>query len=351
MKHIFRLFIVVIIALVGSAFALAQEESAAAGDTILLQGQVTDTKGTPIEGAVVEIWHTDVNGNYNHPNDADPSVLLDDFQYFGTATTDENGYYAFLTIKPLAYDGRPTHIHFKVKIDGETVLTSQFYFTEERDAVERDGAFRGGDDTLFLSVAPYPDAEGQAQWIATGNIVLDLNGSDANTLAATASQTEGPYYPVVDFSGYDNNLLNATTDDAPVQPMLETAGSPFTLWNLNTATGDDFLTIPNMSSRMVREFEEYRPYVSILQFRREIGKYVDDATVAGYEQYVYVPVDYNASDAATLMQIPGVDEAAANALIAGRPYDSRDAFLSALAEQAPGVDVHYAANYLAEAES
>lgn len=37
---------------------------------------------------------------------------------------------------------------------------------------------------------------------------------------------------------------------------------------------------------MVRKFEEYRPYVSIQQFRREIGKYVDEAMVAAYEQYV-----------------------------------------------------------------
>ena len=50
----------------------------------------------------------------------------------------------------------------------------------------------------------------------------------------------------------------------------------FTRFNLNTATGDDFLTIPDMNDRMVREYMEYRPYVSILQFRQEIGKYVGD---------------------------------------------------------------------------
>ena len=37
--------------------------------------------------------------------------------------------------------------------------------------------------------------------------------------------------------------------------------------NLNTASGDEFLAgVPNMGSRMVREFLEYRPYASILQF-------------------------------------------------------------------------------------
>src|ERR1044071_2662061 len=47
--------------------------------------------------------------------------------------------------------------------------------------------------------------------------------------------------------------------------------------NLNTASADDFITVvPGLGNRMVREFMEYRPYISIQQFRQEIGKYVDD---------------------------------------------------------------------------
>ena len=37
---------------------------------------------------------------------------------------------------------------------------------------------------------------------------------------------------------------------------------------------------------MAHEFEEYRPYTSMEQFRREIGKYVDDDEVARLDQYV-----------------------------------------------------------------
>lgn len=100
--------------------------------------------------------------------------------------------------------------------------------------------------------------------------------------------------------------------------------------NLNSATREAFLTIPNVGDRMVREFFEYRPYVSIRQFRREIGKYVDEEQVAAYEQYVYVPVDPNESDAETLQQLPGVDATEAEELTAGRPYASKDAFLEKL---------------------
>jgi len=83
---------------------------------------------------------------------------------------------------------------------------------------------------------------------------------------------------------------------------------------------------------MVREFQEYRPYTSILQFRQEIGKYVGAARVAEYEKYVYVPVTPNAADAATLQQLPGVSAAIADKLIAARPYASKDAFIKKLTE-------------------
>ncbi|MCB0079846.1 MAG: helix-hairpin-helix domain-containing protein, partial [Caldilineaceae bacterium] len=88
--------------------------------------------------------------------------------------------------------------------------------------------------------------------------------------------------------------------------------------------------------------------ISIQQFRREIGKYVDDAQVADYEQYVYVPVDVNESDAETLKQLPGVDDAIAEELMAARPYDSNDAFLAKLAELVSPEDAAAASGYLAQ---
>ena len=58
--------------------------------------------------------------------------------------------------------------------------------------------------------------------------------------------------------------------------------------NLNTATDAQLMTIPGMGPRMLHEFKEYRPYTSIEQFRREIGKYVDKAEVARFEQYITI---------------------------------------------------------------
>ena len=117
--------------------------------------------------------------------------------------------------------------------------------------------------------------------------------------------------------------------------------------NLNEAAGEEFqAAIPNFGERMVREFLEYRPYVSIQQFRQEIGKYVDEAQVAAYEQYVYVPVNVNEADAETLQQIPGVDETIAAELMAARPYESNEAFLAKLAEYVPEAELAVAGSYL-----
>ena len=56
--------------------------------------------------------------------------------------------------------------------------------------------------------------------------------------------------------------------------------------NLNTASDADILSIPGVGQRMLGEFKEYRPYKTVQQFRREIGKYVNAKDVARLERYV-----------------------------------------------------------------
>ncbi len=144
----------------------------------------------------------------------------------------------------------------------------------------------------------------------------------------------------------------APAETAPAEPagsedMSASEGTDVRKVNLNTATEAEFLTIPDVGERMAHEFDEYRPYVSIQQFRREIGKYVDEEQVAAYEEYVFVPVSPNESDEETLMQLPGVDADEASELAAARPYDSEDAFLESLAEYVSAYEVEEAEAYLA----
>lgn len=112
--------------------------------------------------------------------------------------------------------------------------------------------------------------------------------------------------------------------------------------NLNTASEDDFKALPGVGDKMAHEFEEYRPYASIQQFRKEIGKYVDADKVAEYEKLVFVPIKFNDCDGDTLQQIPGVDAKGAEAIIAGRPFGDDVAFLTKVKDVA-GADAETAA--------
>ena len=101
-------------------------------------------------------------------------------------------------------------------------------------------------------------------------------------------------------------------------------------YNLNTASTEQFMSIPGAGDRLTREFEEYRPYTSIGQFRAEIGKYVSPDEVAAFERYVFVPVAPAEADPDTLQQLPGVNADVALTLDAEGPFDSVEAFLAAL---------------------
>jgi len=154
-------------------------------------------------------------------------------------------------------------------------------------------------------------------------------------------------------------FLTAVTGCAPAEDAAENAPETTTTAeagkravtaekiNLNEAPIEEFLTIPGVGDRMAREFDEYRPYVSIAQFRREMAKYVDEETIAGYEDHVYVPIDINASDAATVAQILGLDEAGAEQVVAARPYADQAAFVAKVTEVAGGVSAQFARLYLA----
>src|SRR5215216_1983124 len=101
-------------------------------------------------------------------------------------------------------------------------------------------------------------------------------------------------------------------------------------YNLNTASTEQFMSIPGAGERMTREFEEYRPYTSIGQFRGEIGKYVSPEDVAAFERYLFVPVAPGETDLDTLQQLPGVNADVAQTLDAEGPFATIEAFLAAL---------------------
>lgn len=144
-----------------------------AGQRLLLRGKVYDQSGQPLAGVLVEIWQTDNNGVYLHPNDPGTNNRDKNFQFYGEALTAADGSYSFLTIIPGLYEPRPRHIHVKVKQDGRELLTTQFYFPE--DVLQSaDGIFSSaGDDAnaLLVALQPGSDALGELL-VGTRDIVL-----------------------------------------------------------------------------------------------------------------------------------------------------------------------------------
>ncbi|MEU6313635.1 intradiol ring-cleavage dioxygenase [Streptomyces sp. NPDC047014] len=76
----------------------------------------------PVANAAVDLWHADPSGTYSTGG----ATFLR-----GTQLTDAAGRCTFRTIVPGWYAGLAPHFHFKVRPDGRTGTTSQFFLPED----------------------------------------------------------------------------------------------------------------------------------------------------------------------------------------------------------------------------
>jgi protocatechuate 3,4-dioxygenase beta subunit len=91
----------------------------------------------PVSGAVVDIWQCDADGNYSQYGSERTLTYLR-----GLQATDANGVAAFVTIYPGWYQGRATHIHVEVTVNGRSVKVTQIAFPEDiTAAVYRTGVY------------------------------------------------------------------------------------------------------------------------------------------------------------------------------------------------------------------
>lgn len=82
---------------------------------------------SPLEGAVVDIWHCDADGNYSEYSSGSTSLHF----LRGRQTTDASGLVTFTTIFPGWYQGRATHIHVHVfNASGTSLKVTQIAFPE-----------------------------------------------------------------------------------------------------------------------------------------------------------------------------------------------------------------------------
>lgn len=100
---------------------------------------------SPVANANVEIWQCDAGGNYSEYGSQRAETYLR-----GIQTTNANGEVKFTTIYPGWYQGRATHIHADVALNGASVKVTQIGFPESiNTAVYATGVYapRGANPT------------------------------------------------------------------------------------------------------------------------------------------------------------------------------------------------------------
>jgi protocatechuate 3,4-dioxygenase, alpha subunit len=102
---------------------------------IRISGVLLDGVGAPVPDGVVETWQADPDGRFDHPDDP-RGASGSGFGGFGRCSTDEDGRYRIVTVKPGAIgDGQAPHIDVTVLARGllQHVVT-RIYFPDETEA-------------------------------------------------------------------------------------------------------------------------------------------------------------------------------------------------------------------------
>ena len=160
---------------------------------------------TPLQGAQVDVWHCDAQGQYSGVSDRGFDTSGQKFLR-GFQRTDASGRVQFLTIYPGWYSGRAVHIHFTIRTQaasgGDYQFTSQFFFddslTDQVHALEpyaskgqrdtrnsTDNIFNGGGEQLLL------DLQGDTIGGFTGTMNIGLDLTDTEVGAADSMSGPG----------------------------------------------------------------------------------------------------------------------------------------------------------------
>lgn len=123
------------------------------GPELFVNCWLKDTKGNPVVGAEIDVWHSSPEGFYEQQ---DPKQV--DMNLRGKFTTDAKGHFGFRSVKPAGYpipdngpvgdllraakrhNFRPAHLHFLILKEGFKTLISQIYVSGD-DKLETDAQF------------------------------------------------------------------------------------------------------------------------------------------------------------------------------------------------------------------
>jgi protocatechuate 3,4-dioxygenase beta subunit len=126
-------------------------ESGMTGTRLMFFGRVLQAGCRPLQGAVVDLWHSDEKGEYDNKG----------FRLRGKVTTDRSGQFRFETVQPKGYPTgggsyRCAHFHIKVHSPGKPSFTTELYFPGD-PLNKQDSAFKES-----RAVKLSPDGSGRA---------------------------------------------------------------------------------------------------------------------------------------------------------------------------------------------
>jgi len=162
-----------------------------------------------------------------------------------------------------------------------------------------------------------------------GKGLLDANLIPEAELAALPGMTPAiakaavalrPFASIVDFNKFlvDQKLTKEQIDAFYLKAFIHV--------NLNTGTREEILLIPGAGARMVREFGEYRPWKTWAQFDKEISKYVGQPETDRLKQYVFIPVNLNTATNEDILSIPGAGQRMVREFNEYRPWKTKEQF-------------------------
>ena len=131
-----------------------------------------------------------------------------------------------------------------------------------------------------------------------------------------------PFASIVDVQTY---LLSQNLTPAQTTAIYEKA---FVHLNLNTTTAAEVMLVPRIGRNMPREFEEYRPWKNWAQFDRDIGKYVrqNPGELERMKQYVFIPINLNTATDEEILTIPNLGANMLKEFKEYRPWKTKEQF-------------------------
>jgi protocatechuate 3,4-dioxygenase, alpha subunit len=107
------------------------------GERVEISGRILDGDGNPVPDGIVELWQTNSQGKYAHPDDPQEKKVEEGFTGYGRVPTDGAGRFRFTTIKPGRVPGPDGNLqapHLEISIFTRGLLrrlVSRIYFPDE----------------------------------------------------------------------------------------------------------------------------------------------------------------------------------------------------------------------------